>query len=261
MAEKYDTIGIDYNQTRRADPYLVERLHHHLAPNSAGTYLDIGSGTGNYTLALQAQGGHFIGIEPSTHMLAQARAKSSAIDWRSGRAEAIPLPDASVDGIVGTLTIHHWSNLSTAFGELYRVLRPGGRFVLFTSTPRQMKGYWLNHYFPQMLRDSKEQMPSWTTVNQQLEASGFRVIATEPYFVQPDLQDGFLYIGKHEPGLYLDKRIRKGISSFSALAHREEVELGLAKLQADIASGAVQQVMDQHKNEDGDYLFVNALKP
>ena len=37
--EKYDHIGIGYNQTRQADPYLLSRIVHHLAPEVGKTYL------------------------------------------------------------------------------------------------------------------------------------------------------------------------------------------------------------------------------
>ena len=49
MKEKYDIIGVNYNLTRKADPYLYKRLHFFLNPQIKGTYLDIGCGTGNYT--------------------------------------------------------------------------------------------------------------------------------------------------------------------------------------------------------------------
>ncbi len=53
MQAKYDAIGTNYNQTRKADPYLTEQLLKHLNPTKEGVYLDIGCGTGNYTNALR----------------------------------------------------------------------------------------------------------------------------------------------------------------------------------------------------------------
>jgi len=40
----YDRIGVGYDDTRQADPYLRSRLIHHLRPSPSGRYLDIGSG-------------------------------------------------------------------------------------------------------------------------------------------------------------------------------------------------------------------------
>lgn len=258
MSEKYDTIGKGYNQTRKADPYLLTRMYHHLQPIDKGYYVDIGCGTGNYTIGLHRKGLNFTGIDPSHHMLSKAKERCATIEWVQGTAEAISLPDRFSNGVLASLTTHHWADLKKGFQEVYRILKPGGRLVIFTSTPKQMRGYWLRHYFPKMLADSIEQMPAWDLVFDLLLKAGFSQIDTEKYFIQDDLQDQFLYIGKHHPELYLDQGVRQGISSFSALANQQEVEKGLAQLERDIASGDVQKIIEQYENEDGDYLFVIA---
>ena len=63
MTEKYDIIGKGYNTTRKADPYLSSRLFHLLSPVKGETYLDIGCGTGNYSIALNEMGVDFIAID------------------------------------------------------------------------------------------------------------------------------------------------------------------------------------------------------
>ncbi|ELR70649.1 putative MerR-family transcriptional regulator [Fulvivirga imtechensis AK7] len=256
MQAKYDTIGINYNTTRKADKYLTERLLKLLSPRAEGLYLDIGCGTGNYTLKLQEKGYRFTAIDPSTEMLEKARLKSLKIDWRSGYAENTGLNADSIDGIVATLTIHHWTDLHTAFLEMSRVLKKNGKMVIFTSTPEQMRGYWLNHYFPYMLRDSIAQMPSPEKIKVALDASGLQVTDTEPYFIHSDLEDLFLYSGKHNPKLYLNPEVRQGISSFAALANKTEVDKGLEKLKNDINSGEIDQVMQEYENALGDYIFI-----
>lgn len=45
----YITIGKTYDRTRKADPFLVERIIHYLQPSVGQQYLDIGCGSGNYT--------------------------------------------------------------------------------------------------------------------------------------------------------------------------------------------------------------------
>ena len=184
MEARYDQIGKQYNRTRKADPYLLDRLHHHLGSHEGGHYLDIGCGTGNYTVKLQARGGTFTGVDPSERMLEKARSKSSAVQWIKGVAEAIPLPDACVNGIVGSLTTHHWSDLEQGFKELYRVLQTGGQMVIFTATPAQMRGYWLNHYFPDMLEVACRQMPKLDRLFTVITQAGFTGLETEKYFIQ-----------------------------------------------------------------------------
>lgn len=261
MREKYDEIGIDYNLTRRADPYLLSRFHHYLNPKSEGLYLDIGCGTGNYTIALAIQGIRFIGIDPSSEMLDKAKERNDQIGWKMGKVENLPLDNESVDGIMASLTMHHWTDLEQGFRELYRVAKPDSNLVIFTATPKQMTGYWLNHYFPKMLKDSMAQMPSFEKVEQAISQAGFVIVETEKYNIRPDLADLFLYSGKHHPGLYLKEPVRNGISSFSALAHAEEVEEGLKELKEDIATGKTNDIIFNYRNAMGDYLFMAGRKP
>lgn len=260
MSIKYNTIGEHYNRTRKADPFLTDQLITFLSPKKEGLYLDIGCGTGNYTNEFQKRGYNFIGIDPSKTMLDKAKKQNSLIDWSIGTAEDTGLSSNSVDGIVATLTIHHWTNLKLGFQELRRVLKPGGKLILFTSTPSQMKQYWLNHYFPIMLLDSIKQMPSMASIQNGLLASSLEFIKFDPYFIHKDLKDQFLYCGKHHPELYFDTHIRHGISSFSSLSNKEEVEKGLAQMRLDIDNGSIQNIMNTYQNNLGDYLFVTASK-
>jgi len=261
MEAQYDKIGIDYNLTRRADKYLTEQLMFHLKPNKEGLYLDIGCGTGNYTNELQKKGFQFIGIDPSDEMLEKAKAKNQQIDWRVGAAENTGLADIKVNGVIGSLTIHHWTNLEKGFSELCRVMKEDGRIVIFTSTPIQMKGYWLNHYFPKMLNDSITQMPSSEKVQNAMQNAGIEITGTKKYDIKPDLEDQFLYCGKQNPELYFDDKIRNGISSFSSLANQKEVEQGLKTLRKDMDSGKIKQIINLYENDLGDYLYIIGKKP
>ncbi|MEM9981599.1 MAG: class I SAM-dependent methyltransferase, partial [Bacteroidota bacterium] len=238
-----------------------QQLIHHLQPTKSGKYLDIGCGTGNYTNALQKNGFDFIGVDPSALMLEKARIKNGKIYWKIGSAENIGLPENHVDGIIGSLTIHHWTDLTIGFSEMRKVLKPNGRIVIFTSTPKQMKGYWLNHYFPKMLSASIIQMPSLEKVKAAMEGSGISFLETDKYFVKPDLEDQFLYCGKQDPALYFDEQIRRGISSFSSLANKTEVEKGLLELRKDIESGKITAVIQSYENDFGDYLYIIGKKP
>lgn len=258
--EKYDRIGINYDETRKADPYLVERLFRLLAPQKEGKYADIGCGTGNYTIALNQKGVSLIGFDPSDKMLQEAASKNNQIVWRKGRAEDIPLENSTMDGVIASLTIHHWRDLEKGFGEIYRILKPNGTLVIFTSTPQQMGGYWLNHYFPKMLEKSIIQMPALDKVEAALIKASFEIVKTEKYFIHKELEDLFLYAGKQRPHLYLNPSIRKGISSFSDLANKEEVEIGLTQLKKDIQTKAIQAIIKDFENNKGDYLFIVARK-
>lgn len=259
--EKYDLIGNSYNQSRSADPHLADKLLQLLGLAPGRRCLDIGCGTGNYTGALARQGLQMVGVDPSERMLRQALDHYPQIEWHKGTAEAIPLPDASVDGIAGSLTLHHWQDIPGGFRELHRVARPGATLVFFSAAPEQMRHYWLSHYFPTMIQSSIDQMPDLEHIRKAAEDAGFAYLGEEIYHVRPDLRDLFLYAGKDRPHLYLDPNMRRGISSFADLALREEVDSGLEALESDLNSNQWEEIREQYRHEGGDYLWIRASKP
>ncbi len=246
--------------TRKADPHILDRLFHILSPAKDKLYLDIGCGTGNYTIGLSERGINFWGVDPSEKMIQEAKKKSNKVKWLLGSSENIPATESVFDGAIATLTIHHWSNLKQSYAELFRVMRENSKIVIFSTVPAQMNGYWLNNYFPNMMRLSIAQMPSLEILNTVCNENGFTQQLTEKYFVPDDLIDLFLYSGKHQPEIYLDSHVREGISSFSSFAEKKEIEEGLAKLRIDIENGEFEKVKNEYNNNFGDYLFISARK-
>lgn len=256
----YNQIGINYNNTRKADPYIVGRIEEHLQADKQGKYLDIGCGTGNYLQFLSHKGYEFYGLDPSETMLAVARQQCPTSLIQQGFAEQIPFDADFFSGAMALFTFHHWENQQQGLNELFRVLKLGSRLVFLSFTAEQMQGYWLNHYFPKMIEKSALLIPTQESMIQMLQSAGFGDVKTEKYFVQADLQDHFLYSNKYKPEQYLNPDIRKGISSFSAFANIEEVEKGLQALAKDIESGKILEIISQFENDKGDYLFYIAEK-
>jgi SAM-dependent methyltransferase len=92
--------------------------------------LDLGAGTGKLTaqlaqLATTAGKSQVVAVEPDPQMLAELHRQLPAVRALAGKAEEIPLPDASVDFVIAGQAIH-WFNLDLAIPEIARVLRPGG---------------------------------------------------------------------------------------------------------------------------------------
>ena len=255
----YDNIGLNYDASRRADPFLTQRIAHYLDIRPAGCYLDIACGTGNYSTALAQHGGDWHGLDLSRGMLSTARRKDSGIHLLQGDAAALPYRDGTFDGAVCTMALHHLDSLVSVFCEACRVLRQG-RLVIFTSTCEQMANYWLNEYFPIAMERSTNQMPSAVSVIRALSEADFALTHIERYYVRPDLQDLFLYAGKHHPEVYLSATIRQGISTFSTLIDQAELEEGCARLQWDIESGSFRQVAEKYRNNGGDYAFFVASR-
>lgn len=95
--------------------------------------LDVGCGTGALTLAVAERvvpGGAVVGLDPNPDMLAAARRKGARVEWRDGRAEALPFADASFDAVVSQFAMMFFDDRVAALREARRVLRPGGRLAL-----------------------------------------------------------------------------------------------------------------------------------
>jgi arsenite methyltransferase len=102
------------------------------------TVLDLGSGAGfDAFLAARAVGptGRVIGVDMTDEMLAKARANAHQagignVEFRKGYIEALPVEDASVDVVISNCVINLVPDKATVYGEVARVLRPGGRMVI-----------------------------------------------------------------------------------------------------------------------------------
>ncbi len=97
--------------------------------------LDIGCGPGTAVREAARRGATATGIDPSPVMLRLARRISAlqrirGLAWLEGRAEALPLPDHGVTLAWAVSSAHHWDDRRAAFGEIRRVLSPGGQVLL-----------------------------------------------------------------------------------------------------------------------------------
>jgi SAM-dependent methyltransferase len=96
-----------------------------LEPAPGRRVLDLGAGTGKLTAALVVLGAEVIAVEPDPAMLTELRRALPAVRALPGSAEAIPLPDASVDAVLAGHALH-WFDMDAAGPEIARVLAPGG---------------------------------------------------------------------------------------------------------------------------------------
>jgi SAM-dependent methyltransferase len=107
--------------------------------------LDLGAGTGKLTAqlaGLTVDGGRpdVVAVEPDPQMLAELRRSLPAVMTAEGRAEAIPLPDRSLDAVLAGQAAH-WFNLDLALPEIARVLTPGGVLAALWNTDDDRVGW------------------------------------------------------------------------------------------------------------------------
>src|SRR2546427_13252935 len=148
-------IAVSYDRGRDHGPEVLDLwmnvVSAHVKDQRIKTILDLGCGTGRFSEALAV---HFdaevIGIDPSKKMLEQARGKQTdpRVRYQVGRAEAIPLPDESVDLVFMSMIFHHPQDPALAARECRRVLRDGGIAFLRAGTRERISSYPYVDFFP-----------------------------------------------------------------------------------------------------------------
>jgi ubiquinone/menaquinone biosynthesis C-methylase UbiE len=93
------------------------------------TVLELGAGTGKLTEELVRQGHDVHATDPDPEMLRMLRQRCPDVRTSIATAEAVPVPDRSVDVVVAAQAFH-WFDPEQALPEIARVLRPGGRLAL-----------------------------------------------------------------------------------------------------------------------------------
>jgi SAM-dependent methyltransferase len=185
------------------------------ALGDATSVVNIGAGSGSY----EPTDLEVVPVEPSEIMIRQRPA--SLPPAVRGVAEALPLPDKSVDAALAFMTAHHWADRPAAFAEIRRVVRR--RAVFFTHDPEATFG-WLDDYFPGLAGARYPQLAEF-------EVLGRVTIAPVP--VPADCTDGFTAAYWRRPEAYLDEAIRANMSTFALLDDRVVAD-GAARLARDL---------------------------
>jgi SAM-dependent methyltransferase len=128
-ATRARSFGAAAEAYERARPGYPEAAIDWLVPQGARTVLDLGAGTGKLTRSLVGDGVEVVAVEPLAEMRAKLAAALPEVRALEGTAEAIPLPDDSVDAIT-VAQAWHWVDPERATAEAARVLRPGGTLGL-----------------------------------------------------------------------------------------------------------------------------------
>jgi len=123
LASSFGAVATAYTEHRPDYAQAAVRWALERAPGSR--VLDLGAGTGKLTATLVALGADVTAVEPDPAMLSRLRRDLPTTRAVRGRAEAIPLVDASVDAVLAGNALH-WFDMEVAGPEIDRVLKPGG---------------------------------------------------------------------------------------------------------------------------------------
>jgi ubiquinone/menaquinone biosynthesis C-methylase UbiE len=103
-----------------------------------GDVLDLGTGPGHVAIQIGQQRPHLriVGLDLAVHMVRQAtrNAARTSLDgrglWPQADAHHLPFGDGSLDLVISTFALHHWSEPLQILNEIARVLRPGGCYYI-----------------------------------------------------------------------------------------------------------------------------------
>jgi len=132
-ATSFGAVAATYE---RARPSYPDDAVSWLVGPRAVRVADVGAGTGKLTARLAAGGHDVVAVEPSEQMRERLQLAVPGVPALAGRAEALPLEDASVDAVT-VAQAWHWVDESRAVPEVARVLRPGGVLALVWNLRRE----------------------------------------------------------------------------------------------------------------------------
>lgn len=144
IRQMFDSTAADYDRMERilglgSGPWYRGQALLRAGLKAGMRIVDVGTGTGlvaREAARITGDAKLVIGVDPSPGMMANAKLPEG-IALVEGRAEAIPYPDASFDFLSMGYALRHISDLSVAFTEFHRVMKPGARLCLLEITRPQ----------------------------------------------------------------------------------------------------------------------------
>ena len=236
--------------------------------------LDSGCGTGNYVASLVSKVGKVTMVDFSEGMLEKSRLKFAghpkiqSIDQADSCA--LPYPDESFDAIISNQVIQHMEtdetrparlNLRASCQEAYRVLKPGGTYIISTRSkePSYENLYWYSIFAPKAVAAMTERVPSREQCVESLKEAGFTIAqAVTPKYAMIMNNEHY-----YDPTGVFSEDWRRGESWWSLVEDEE-----LASLQDKVAKMIDAGTMDAFiKKRDvlrcnaGQVLIISGYKP
>ncbi len=188
--------------------------------------VDVGCGSGELVRWLREQGALAIGVECGDEMMRQARAADPAHPdaYLDGVGQALPLPDASMDAVVMSFSLHHVprEEMTNALREAHRVLRPAGTLYVAEPLPT---GH--GHEVVSLIDDETEVRGFAQDALSKTDALGFETVHASTYASQMLLESAEAF-GRRIVGIdprraaRMNERRAEFVDAFERLAERVE---------------------------------------
>ncbi|MEO6857557.1 MAG: methyltransferase domain-containing protein [Solirubrobacteraceae bacterium] len=156
LAEHFAAVAQEYERGRPDyEPAVVGALTAELGVSPGGPILDLAAGTGKLTRALVGGGFDVTAVEPQASLRTILADRVGAERVQEGLAEAIPLPDDSVEAVT-VADSFHWFDRPRALQEIGRVLGPGGGLALLNTRPDWRSATWCDEFVRLLVEDRVE---------------------------------------------------------------------------------------------------------
>lgn len=175
----YSKIAATYDRSRSPSPQNMQLwlgliAKHAKAPRGARV-LDLGCGTGRYTLPMATElGWRPTGADASEEMLAVAKAKDTEglVAWDRQSAEALTYPNATFDVCYLSHLLHHVDSPPAVIAECLRVLVDGGAILIRYGSFEQIRDNVVARLFPETRAIAEERAPRTAKIEQWLHDAG-----------------------------------------------------------------------------------------
>ncbi len=249
----YDKVAADYDddpkRRKDVDAYLRSFVEEREPASAEWSALDVGCGTGNQHLANRQAFplARLVGLDPSPGMLHRARSKTTDVDWVRGDGCRLPFANESIDYVSNQFAYPHVSDREALIREIFRVLKPKGRFVLVNIAPWMSRGWIYYRFFPvAWVRDEQDFLPN-DRLEELMHEAGFANVETTvtPRIWQENLQD-FFRVARQRTGSQLttisDEAYQAGLEAIEKVIEEDarpdrtvDSELTLVTILADKA--------------------------
>lgn len=151
----------------------------------AGLIVDVGAGTGRFARELDLLApGRVLAVEPSVGMRESARRHASErVAWVGSSAEALPMANESV-ALVWSAFTTHYLDLDASADEFARVLKPGGRVLIWHAFPDVFDELEWFRWFPTARALDEHRMPSAAAVQKAFASAGFSFLGRSDHLMR-----------------------------------------------------------------------------